>query len=97
MYLSIWFFIGYWILSGAGFLSWPLFILPHEAVLHTTDVQDSIKLKAKAPAFARAFIIKYISGLVSPNFIFSIQPFFYQISGNRLWSFQREAKGPIPT
>lgn len=97
MYLSILFFIGYWILSGAGFLSWPLFFLQHEAVFHTPNVQDSIKLKAKAPAFARAFIIKYISGLVSPNFIFSIQPFLNKVSSNRFWSFQREAKGPIPT
>jgi len=24
--LLIWFFIGYWILNGAGFLSWPFFI-----------------------------------------------------------------------
>jgi len=22
-----WFFIGYWILNGAGFLSWPLFFI----------------------------------------------------------------------
>lgn len=39
MHLLIWFFIGYWILNGAGFLSWPLFfVLQDEALFNAIDV-----------------------------------------------------------